>query len=320
MDRQLDNKFTRTVKIKTNVRGLDVLTMVYAFAMTLGLTQVFTASQAFLTRVLSGTAPLSDEKTILVLLLFANIAFLGLRFFWVPRNLQSLVISAARVQAIDPKAARERGDLSNLSIAFHLVTIFLHGTLFYLICAEFEFITFAISSNLPLAAYVFVGYVIMHISLLLLNAAWIGLIRQQEIRLETRLLGDAAGERPSAGNVWWRNNLVASLCALAPYALSSTCKSAGSQCVRQFVDTNAELLTLFPTSPQVLATGFYKLTGALEWLGFASAHWPVYWVLMVLLINSLHDLLNAGRFYVFFEDVEWESTREGSRVAAPIEE
>jgi hypothetical protein len=320
MNSPLSGPLARTVKIKTNVRGLDVLTMVYAFAMTLGLTQVFTASQAFLTRVLSGTAPLSDEKTILVLLLFANVAMLGLRFFWVPRNLQSLVIAAARVRAIAPMVARERGDLSNLSISFHLITIFLHGTLFYLICAEFEFIAFAISSNLPLGAHVFIGYIVMHISLLLLNAAWIALIRQQEIRLESRLIGDNAGKRPSAGNVWWRNNLIASLCALAPYALSSTCKSAGSQCVREFVESNLELLTLFPTSPQVLATAYYKLAGALEWIGIASAHLSAYWVFAVLLVNSAYDLLNAGRFYVFFEDVEWEDAREAGRGAAPIEE
>ncbi len=309
----------KTVKIKTNVRGLDVLSSVYAFSMALGLTQVFIGSQAFLTRILSGTAPLSDEKTFIILMLFANIALLGLRFFWVPRNLQSLVITAARAEALAPNATNSKDQLSNISIAFHLVLIFLHGALFYLICAEFEFITFVTSSNLPLNSSVFFGYIIMHTSLLLLNAVWIAMIRRQELRLEERIYQGNSKGKLSAGNVWWRNNLVASLCVLAPFALSSTCRSVELQCIRQSVESTREILTLFPTSPQVLAAFYYEIEKLFAHIGLITPYLPVYGVLVVLLINSAYDLFNAGRFYVFFEDVEWEETIHGAEVKGPIE-
>jgi hypothetical protein len=284
----------RSVNIKTNVRGLDVLATVYAFAMALGLTQVFIGSQSFLTRVLSGTAPLTDEKTLLVLMLFANVALLGLRFFWAPRNLQSLVIMAARTDAIAPNADRARGDLSNRAIAFHLLIIFAHGTLFYLICAEFEFIAFSISSSLPLNSSVFVGYIIMHASLLLMNAAWIALSIAN------------AHDKPSAGNVWWRNNLTASLFALAPFAIASTCQSETAQCIRQPVESALDVTAMLPTSPQVFASVYYDIVGLLSRIGVDSLFLPIYWVFAVFLINSAYDLLNAGRYYVFFEDVEWQ--------------
>jgi hypothetical protein len=295
----------RSVNIKTNVRGLDVLATVYAFAMALGLTQVFIGSQSFLTRVLSGTAPLTDEKTLLVLMLFANVALLGLRFFWAPRNLQSLVIMAARTDAIAPNADRARGDLSNRAIAFHLLIIFAHGTLFYLICAEFEFIAFSISSSLPLNSSVFVGYIIMHASLLLMNAAWIALVRRQEVRLASRSIANAH-DKPSAGNVWWRNNLTASLFALAPFAIASTCQSETAQCIRQPVESALDVTAMLPTSPQVFASVYYDIVGLLSRIGVDSLFLPIYWVFAVFLINSAYDLLNAGRYYVFFEDVEWQ--------------
>lgn len=297
------------VKIKHNVRGLDVIQAVYAFAMALGLTQVFTGSQTFLTRTLSGTAPLAEDKTILVLLLFANVAMLGLRFFWAPRNLQSLVITSAKCLAV----RRGKGDISqylaNSTIAYHMVAIFLHGALFYLACSEFEFVVFSISSNLPLNPSVFVGYLTMHASLLLLNALWIALIRRQEQRLEMLIYSaDEVERRASAGNVWWRNNLIASLVAIAPFAISSTCRSQGTQCIETTFPAAPWSSFLFPTSPQIFATIYYDISNALTWLGMQAANLPVYWVLVVFLVNSAYDLLNAGKYYVIFDDVEWETT------------
>ena len=293
-------------KIKTNVRGLDVLSAVYAFAMALGLTQVFLGSQTFLTKILSGTAPIYDQKTLLIVFLFINVTLLGLRFFWVPRNLQSLVIAAARFHAIAPPGMRERGGLSSMAIAFHLVMIFLHGALFYLVCAEFEYVAFALSSNLPLSSSIFMGYILMHVSLLLMNAAWIALARWQEVRLERQANDTVSAEAGSAGNVWWRNNLVCSLLALAPFAISSTCKSASLECARLSAGSPTDYTMLLPTSPQVFATVYYEAVEALAALGLSSPHMPVYWVLAALFANSAYDLLQAGRYYVFFEDVEWE--------------
>ncbi|MEL6288564.1 MAG: hypothetical protein AAFQ42_02385 [Pseudomonadota bacterium] len=306
------------VEIKTNAGGLDVLATVYAFAMALGLTQVFLGSREFFTRVQDGTVGVVDEKTLLIFLLFANIALLGLRFFWVPRNLQSLVIAAAKFHAIAPDAERAKGDLSNLAIAFHLIIIFLHGTLFYLICAEFEYVVFAVSSNLPLSSSIFAGYVAMHSALLLMNSAWIALARRQEIRLERAASDHEAAEQPAAGNVWWRNNLVAGLAALAPFAIVGTCKSVETACVREAVQTEANLIDLLPTSPHMFATIYYDAVAVLGSLGVQSEHFAVWWVLIVFAVNSAYDLLNAGRFYVFFRDVEWKDTVASERSRAPI--
>jgi len=307
----------RTVKFKSNARGLDVIQSVYAFAVALGLTQVFTGSQTFLTRILSGTAPLAAEKTVLVLLLFINVAMLGLRFFWVPRNLQGLVTTAARAFSIAPERGSQPGDLLDRVIAVHLLIIFLHGALFYLICAEFEFIVFAISSNLPLSSGVFVGYISMHALLLLMNAAWIARVRQQEIGFEDKIrMRTGAPERPSAGSVWWRNNLVSGLIALAPFSIASTCTSAASQCVSQAMESSS-LMPVFPTAPQVFATVFYDTVWLLNAVGLSSPFFAVYWVFVVFLGNSAWDLLNAGRFYVFFDDVEWETAIHDGAATPP---
>ena len=299
------------LKRKKTAHGLDVLATVYAFAMALGLTQVFLGSQSYLTRLLSGTAAVGDEKTILITLLFFNITLLGLRFFWVPRNLQGLVVEAARFDAIEPDI-RKKGDLSNKSIAFHLVMIFLHGTLFYLICAEFEYVTFAVSSNLPLSSSVFSGYIMMHCALFLMNASWIAIIRRQEINFQNRSQNTEGPTTKSAGDIWLLNNLISGLLALTPFAIISTCQSASIECVKQSMQDPLNLLGLFPTSPQIFAKLYYDIVALLGLAGITSTHLPVYWVLVVLLFNSAFDLLNAGRFYIFFEDVEWDITPENT--------
>lgn len=309
-----------TVKLKINVRGLDVIQSVYAFAVALGLTQVFTGSQIFLTRVLSGTTPLTEEKTLLMGLLLVNVALLGLRFFWAPRNLQGLVIAAARAHAIKPHKRKEQGDLSNAVIGLHLTVIFLHGALFFLICGEFEFIAFSVSSNLPMSASVFVGYTIMHVVLLLMNAAWIAMIKMQEKRyLPASPEQTNPPEEETAGDVWWRNNLVASLVAIAPFTFSSTCRSAASQCVQQATEGRVAFTAFFPTSPHVFATTYYDLVSLLANIGLSSPYAAVYWVFLTFLANSLYDLLNAGRFYVFFEDVEWEQSIEDTGNSSPLD-
>jgi hypothetical protein len=311
-------KTTRTVKFKTNVRGLDVVQSVYAFAMALGLTSVFTGSQEYVTKIFSGTAALADEKTILVGLMLANVIMLGLRFFWVPRNLQGLVIAAARILASAPKRDRALY-LPDYIIAYHLVLILMHGALFYLLCGEFEFVVFSVSFNRPMSSADFVSYIIMHVLLLLLNAVWIALIKRQEDRLKTHLSAPASVSRQiSAGDVWWRNNLICSLVALSPFAISSTCKSVGVECVRDSLGNATDLTALFPTSPQVLATVYYDLVGSLGRLGLTSPFMAVYWVFFVLIVNSGYDLLHAGRSYVFFEDVEWEESIENPDIEIPL--
>src|SRR5690606_38199880 len=114
-------------------------------------------------------------------------------FFWVPRNLASLVHIAA--------ACSRDGHLKlpNWSVAMHLVMIFVHGALFFMICDEFEYIAFLSSSSIPLNASLFTGFVTMQVSLLLINAAWIYLTKRQEARIE-RAAGVDDDEQVSTGS------------------------------------------------------------------------------------------------------------------------
>jgi hypothetical protein len=236
--------------------------------------------------------------------MLVNLIFLGLRFFFVPRNLRGLVITASRISA--RAGVRHAGSLSNSAVAGHFFIVLCHGALFFLVCREFEFVVFSMSSNLTLSSSLFTGYILLHALLLLLNAAWIAYIQRRERRMERMLSPDQQQDaRAAPGKVWWRNNLTCSLVALAPFSLAGTCTSSTAQCVRQGSDGTA---VLFPTSPHVFATVYYDLASGLDALGAGSLYLPVYWVFLVFLINSLYDLLNAGRFYLLVEEVEWEQT------------
>ncbi|MGE0339337.1 MAG: hypothetical protein AB7O79_05605 [Xanthobacteraceae bacterium] len=288
-------------RVKTSFRGLDVVQAVYALAMAYGMTQVFVGSQVFITQILARDDAFSDAKTWVIIVLFANITMLGLRFFWVPRNLQDLVVT---VKKLDPSRSLNDNGLSSAAIAVHMIMIFLHGALFYIICNEFEFIVFASTSSFPLSSSVFVGYVLMHILLLLINAGWIGVVKRQEERLSNSALVHV-GE--SAGNVWWRNNLLSGLAAISLFAITSECYS-GLACLPR-PDSFTAAPAIFPTSPQAFASIYYAIAPAISYFIDAQLL-PVFCVLIFFLINSMYDLMNAGEFYVTANDVEDEELVE----------
>jgi len=291
-------QFDYPAKLKRSTEGLGVIQNVYSFAMALGLTEVFVGSKTFVDDVIFGNKADLDGRLIITSLMLANVALLGLRFFWVPRNLFYLVFVAAQ----SPVAKRNREvNLSNLSIAFHLIMIFVHGAFYYLICTEFEFVIFLASSSIPPNLSMFTGYVSLHVGLLLINAAWIGIVQFQAERLRR-----SAGELRSAGSVWWRNNLVCSLVALAPFSVATSCQSGVTVCMAQTSGIARNITNVLPISPHQLTSVFELFSPITSYLGLTGGHAVVLWVLLVLLINSAYDLLSTGRSYLFFDKVEWE--------------
>ena len=83
---------------KENIGGLTVIQAVYAFAMALGLREVFLGSRTFMTNVAFSPDGFSLERVLLLSALLLNMMLLGLRFFWVPRNLRGLIFAAVKAR------------------------------------------------------------------------------------------------------------------------------------------------------------------------------------------------------------------------------
>jgi hypothetical protein len=292
-------------KFKINTRGADVIQSVYSFAMALGLTDVFVGSKTFLSDIIFGAEPLTDGRGLLTGLLLVNVVLLGLRFFWVPRNLSALVFKAAECSNSADQGDHRTLDILDINIALHMVMIFVHGAAFFLLCGEFEYILFLSSSSLPLNPALFTGYVIMHVCLLLINATWIGLLKIQEDQIERRA-GKEGSEPSSAGDTWWQNNLICSLVAIAPFAVFGSCGSDLARCASHYSGAAHSVLDLAPLSAWELSVIFQHFASLLRGLGLSTPAPALTWALLVMVINSLWDLGTTGRSYLFFEDVEWE--------------
>jgi hypothetical protein len=291
--------FSGTARLKRSTGGLDIVQTIYAFAMALGLTQVFVGSKTFIDSAIFGDSDATGVRVVISALMLINVVLLGLRFFWVPRNLRHLAYVAAQAPLVGVK--RDQINLSNLSVAFHLVMIFVHGTVYYLICTEFEFVLFLATSSVALSLSMFTGYVVLHVGLLLINAAWIGLVQLQAARLTPK---EELFDSP--GSFWWRNNLVCSLIALAPFSVAASCQSDIDLCMANANGLSNKIVDALPGSPQQFAELFQGISPIITGLGFSDGEAIVVWVLLFLLLNSLIDLLTTGRGYLFFEDVGWE--------------
>lgn len=296
---------------KRTARGLDVIQSVYAFAMALGLTDVFIGSKTFLNDVILGDGATIDGRALVIGLMLVNILLLGLRFFWVPRNLVELVHVAAKGEAaLHPDGGGRKIDLSSFSVALHLIMIFVHGALFFMICDEFEYIAFLASSSIPVSGSMFTGFLTMQACLLLINAGWISLIKRQEARIE-RKAGIADDGTVSTGSVWWMNNLASALVATAPFAVLGACRSELGQCAAQSYEIGANMLNPSPGSAHQFAVIFEGVVEGLARLGIGATDPALLWALGIFLLNSGVDLFTTGRDYLFFDEVEWEARPAG---------
>ncbi len=278
------------VKWKRNIRGLDILQAIYAFLLALGLREVFVGANSFIQNIFYGSEQVFTLQNIVVALLIINIVLLGLRFFWAPRNLRWVIYCEAR-----KTPALTANLLPHGQVAVHLIIIMLHGALFFFICSEFSFIAFSMSAvstakDIPLA-----GYVVLHCLLLVLNAFW--------------LLGINVAyhsSTTSVGEFWWKNNVIFALLALAPYATLKPCKQDLGSCVSRLWEAGHVTAYASPASPINISNVVLFLK---DWIGLGTdggGNVLMFWVMGVLLLNSVLDLYFTGHNYIRLEEVEWE--------------
>ncbi|MGX1305824.1 hypothetical protein AB7M35_000544 [Amorphus suaedae] len=327
-----------TLKYKLSVRGIEVFQAVFAFIMALGLGEVFTGSYSFMTTVLLSPDQTNSEK-LLFLLVFFNVVLLGIRFFWVPRNFRLLVHETVRHHP----DMHDLAPLRHYEISIHWFIILLHAMLFYLIGSEFEHIGFLMLSSKPFSQSALYGLFTMQIVLLLLNSAWIAAIEYRKRGFARSANHTAVSLKPPGSILWMRNNLACVLLTLGPLAIGSICPAATGHCVliakaqnsagclpaetaspsaretdclEALPSLTASGLAPSPTSPAVIANASALVFEALVPVLDPTAedrmvYWPALWILSILLINSLLDLLNTGKFYLMLEEVEWDVDYSG---------
>lgn len=294
-------------KHKYSIRGIDTMQAVYAFVMALGLREVFIGSHTFINDILFGSSEELSGVRLLSFLLLINITLLGMRFFWVPRNLRSYVCVAALAHDAEFKL----GHVSNIFISMNWLIIFFHAGLYFVICLEFKYIMFIISSDAVFDTTALSGYILGHAFLLIINGLWIGMLARSE-RAHARADQVSAGpQKPAGGVIWFRNNLAFSLLAIGPFALIGTCQSAAISCIAASDQALQAPGMLLPTSPVVM-TVFYDLaTMAFGPLLESFELTVAYWVLFCFFLNSLLDLATTGRHYLVLEEIEWEDPPVG---------
>jgi hypothetical protein len=283
---------------KTTVRGLDVLQTVYGVIMGLGLKDVFDKAYRFFSQSPHSVLdPRSqgqfDFPLIAAAFLFTNILLIGIRFFWVPRNLRTFVVQARVAMVARGETAEEKP--ANWSIAASLIVIMLHAGLYYLLCSEFGLFLTAIYTNSAFQFQAFGVCAWTQASLLVLNATWI------------LALSAGVGRRPQKvpdGVIWARSNLAFSLFALPPLLLMA-CRYPAPASIAMLQDNSGTFFQAFPTSPRAIL-------GLFRWVCDRSTQRPelvaTLWISVSFLTNSLLDLLKTARHYIFLEEFEDSQT------------
>lgn len=285
---------------KRNLRGLDVIQAVYAFVMVLGLREVFIGSHQFFTNVLFGASPPSTNETVIFVLLFLNVVFLGMRFFWVPRNLRRIIYAGAKWNGSD----RNILGLSDSFLAANWFIVVMHGMLFFMLGAEFEFIVFSLTGSSVLEPRDLSGYFVIHILLLSGNALWIGFLARREMVMWRRA-GSPRGE-PPGGVIWFRNNLVFALLALAPFVVVDACQTSVATCGPELGLGPVDPAAFGPFSPLNIHAVYEVVAQGVAVVGGLERYVVAYWILLCFLINSLWDLLTTGSYYVILEDIDFD--------------
>lgn len=164
--------------------GLSLVQTIYGIAMVLGLKIAIETSYSLF---LSPTeSPPSSFPHYIVLFALATIMLLGLRFFWVPRNLYAYLLVSDL-----PLSSR----LRRMTVIHFPITL-VHALLFYCVCHAYADIAVSNAAlNSSLADALASRFVLFYAGLLLFNGAW--------------LLSVAPSGKSQAESIWGRNNLVA---------------------------------------------------------------------------------------------------------------
>jgi hypothetical protein len=142
--------------------GLGVMQGVYTIALILGLTKALEASYAVIVH------PLAEPRRQLghpvLLLALSTILVLGMRFFWVTRNLYALVILES------PSAPKGVKKQIAAMVRYHFTIVLAHAVLFFVLCDTFVAMvqadTMAVEGRIN-------RFISLTVLLLALNGVWL---------------------------------------------------------------------------------------------------------------------------------------------------
>lgn len=165
--------------------GMALMQTVYTVAMVFGLERVVDASYGFLiSPELARRSMLLELELCLILV---AIVLLSIRFFWVPRNLNSYIVHGFPVLG-EKVFARVT--------TIHFPIALAHAVLFYFLCRAFvEMVAAGSAVESPEMAYHASRFVLLYAALLLLNSLWLFWITPRKQKVQT------------PGGIWAYNNI-----------------------------------------------------------------------------------------------------------------
>jgi len=292
-----------TIKFKLNMRGLDIIQTVYVFLMGLGLREAFLASYDIVLRLQSLSWP---QETVLGLL-FLNLLFLSVRFFWVPRSFRRLYFLSEVRRSRDGVSSRIRPAETSL----HLFIILVHSAIYFLLCRQFAYFAFVSTAYKSYSQTALATYVLLHALLLIFNALWLIYISMRMDRIRRTIIDlPPFLESKSESWLWSRNNLICSLLAVAPLVVFTSCNSGVVACISVAFPADRQPFAIIPTS--VVNIAFFIEYFVFEplkmiWSEPIPSDFVVgFWALGWLMINSIWDLFVTAHYYINLEEIEEE--------------
>jgi len=304
-----------TINYKKNIQGFVIIQTVYAFIMALGLREIFLSFPSLMETLALTEARISWVALLVIMLSLLAVLLVGIRFFWVPRNLREIVTVYAKTQThleTDGHTGSPETSIQGIVFPAHIIIILVHAAIFYFLCVEFRRVIDVYNAKEFIQFVDFNVLFFMFIVLLFWNGIWLAFIQAQiNGRYHSVGLTPPAGLR--AMSIWWKNNVIAGALALSFFALISTCGISTQSCLASNPDFARLGWTFVPGGPQQIAGSVELLLGRGD--AFTADLAAALIIVCVFLLNSIFDLAKTGAAYMIFEDVEWTQQAQ-SQVAA----
>ncbi|MGJ3232224.1 MAG: hypothetical protein ACFE0P_10540 [Oceanicaulis sp.] len=289
-----------------NIEGLSVIQTVYAFIMALGLGEIFIAFPVIFESIALYESRILSLAFLVIASLLVSIILLGIRFFWVPRNLRQLTVVVSKCAALGRTGAETAPETSIRNIFFpvHILVILIHAALFYHVCVEFKRLIYLYAAQEFLTLRDLNAVVVTIAVLLLVNAAWLIFVERQ-IDTAYRGAGRTPPDGARPGSVWWKNNLLAATAALTLHTAFVTCGAAASECFAANTAFATRFFDIIPATPDEAGLLIEAVFG--RFAADTAEMLVALTIIAVLLWNSLFDLWRTGASYLIFDDIEWIS-------------
>lgn len=312
------------INYKKNIQGFVIIQTVYAFIMALGLREIFLAVPEFWEGAALQETGIWSPDFLLISLCLISIVLVGIRFFWVPRNLREIVTVYAKTHiasaSVKDKISPE-DSIRGIVFPVHIVSILIHAALFYHICSEFGRIIYIYSAKDFIKFSDFNTIFFGMIFLLILNGMWLNFIQSQINRryLETQV---AVPSGLKAMSLWWKNNLIGAIAALSFFAMYSSCGGASLTCLASNPQFDSFYWGVVPGAPESWAAPLQAMnrlfsSSATDWIATLI-------IVSIFILNSVFDLTKTGAAYMIFEDVEWTQPQrpeeDAQAASAPSDE